>query len=160
MNRIMQNLIVTIFIALTILLQAPYSAKAQNKNDEKAVKDVLAKLVENWNKPDLDTFAKLFTSDADFTSPYGFKVSGRKSIKDYHSFISSGVLKIKIDNILIKFYSNKIATVDCEQTISGFRGDDGKSLPDRHFLTLYIMKKESRQWLIAIQHTVQVENTK
>lgn len=160
MNRIMHNSIVAIFIALIILLQTPYNTKAQNKNAGKAIRDVVAKFEENWNKPDLDAFVKLFTPDADFTSPYGLKVSGRKSIRDYHGIISSGVLKIKVANISIKFYTNKVATVDCEQTISGFHGDDGKSLPDRQFLTLYIMKKESGQWLIAVQHVVMKQNTK
>lgn len=160
MNRNMHISIVAILIALIIFLQTPSNVKAQNKTDEKAIKDVMAKFEENWNKPDLDAFVKLFMPDADFTSPYGLKVSGRKSIRDYHTIISSGVLKINIANILIKFYANKVATVDCEETISGFRGDDGKLLPDRQFLTLYIMKKGSGQWLIAVQHVVMMEKTK
>ncbi len=160
MNRIMHSSIMTIFIALIILLQVPYNAQAQNKNDAKAVKNVMAKFEENWNRPDLDAFVKLFTPDADFTSPYGLKVSGRKSIRDYHSIISSGVLKIKATNISIKFYSPAVATLDCEEILSGFRGDDGKSLPDRQYLTLYIMRKESGQWLIAVQHVVMKQTTK
>ncbi len=64
MNRIMHNSIVAIFIALIILLQTPSTAKGQNKNDEKAIKDVMAKFEGNWNKYDIDAFVRCYASPA------------------------------------------------------------------------------------------------
>jgi len=159
-TRIMNNAVVIIFIALTVSLQTPCTAKAQNKNDEKAVTDVMAKFEETWNNHDLDAFVKLYAPDADFTNWRGVKASGREGIRNYHAFLSSGSLKITVANIRIKFYSPKVATVDCEHRISGFVGDDGKSLPDRRYFPLFIMKKENGQWLIAVQHVVMEQSVK
>ena len=58
MTRSLHCVGVVIVIALTILICTKQAA-AQNKNDEKAIRDVIAKFEETWNKHDPDTFIEV-----------------------------------------------------------------------------------------------------
>ena len=160
MTRSLHCIGVVIVIALTILICTKQAA-AQNKNDEKAIRDVIAKFEETWNKHDPDTFIELFAADADFTSPFGDRRNGRDNIKAYHAGVFAAKVKIQISNVRVKFYAENVATVDCEHLFSHRpAGKDGKPLPDTKNFPLYVMKKKHGRWLIAVLHIVPAQSVK
>ncbi len=148
MIRTVRFTIVAQLFALVLLIQAPVAVKAQSKGDERAIRGVMQRFEDLWNKHDVDSFAELFAPDAEFTNPRGATRSGRVAIKDFHKFES----RIQVANVRVKFYAKNVATVDCEHTLGPY--DNGtviKTAP------LFILKKVKGQWLIAVLHVAFIE---
>jgi uncharacterized protein (TIGR02246 family) len=118
---------------------------ANDPEDERAVRALLARLVDAWARGDAEAYADCFTEDSDYVTFNGIHLRGREENREIHAALFRGVLKnTKIDAPVtdLAFLSPEVAVV---HTAGSARG---KSLQ-----TFVIMKRD-RQWRIrAFQNT-------
>src|ERR1039457_5586894 len=75
-------------------------------NDEVGVSAVVHGFEDAWNRHDMDAFAKLFATDADFVNVRGMRRVGRDEITKAHAAVHATIFKtstLKIGETTIRF---------------------------------------------------------
>jgi uncharacterized protein DUF4440 len=72
-------------IASIVLLSVAFLFGASN--DEEGVRKVISDQSKAWNEHNMDAFANLFTTDADYINPVGRHTKGREAIRITHAFL-------------------------------------------------------------------------
>jgi uncharacterized protein (TIGR02246 family) len=122
--------LLTIFVAvMSVPAQDASADKPDRKSDEAAIKAVIGKRTEGFNKKDAAAQASLFTKDADFYGSNGtVSVVGRKRIELLLSFVLKGVFKnatLEQKVTKISFVSPEIALVTIDLTMKRAEKDGG-----------------------------------
>ena len=78
--------------------------------DQEALRDVVAAFEDPWNRHDMETFAKLFTEDADFVNVVGLWWKGRPEIKQAHEDSHATMFKNSNLSILKPLYGSSDRT--------------------------------------------------
>ena len=152
------------FLSLPLLLtlissSAPSQTAAppNREQDEKAIKEVLTRFVEAWNRHDAKAFSMLFAEDADFTNVRGMSAHGRTEVEKMHAPRFATNFKDsnqKITETKIRFITADVAAVDARWEMTGAKGQDGQEIPLRKGLLNFIMTRSNGQWLILIMHNM------
>ena len=85
--------------------------------DQEAIRDVVAAFEDSWNRHDMETFAELFTEDADFVNVVGLWWKGRPEIKQAHENSHATMFKnsnLSISETSIRFLKPDVAVVRSE----------------------------------------------
>ncbi len=69
------------FVLLPLLLVG----QAGPETDEHAIREVMDRFMDAWNRHDAKAFAAVFSEDADFTNWRGTGASGRAKIEAFHA---------------------------------------------------------------------------
>lgn len=128
-----------------------------SENSERAVRDVIGRLVDAWNRHDAAAFADTFALDADFTNVFGMRARGRAAIADFHAPIFETMFKqsrLSATAVEVRFLRPDIAAVDVHWEMSGARDPKGREWPLRRGLMNLIVTSEQGCWLIAIMHNM------
>ena len=75
------RIIVICFLLFLLLL----AGQTGTETDEHAIRRVMDRFVDAWNRHDAKAFAAVFSEDADFTNWRGVGASGRAKIEDFHA---------------------------------------------------------------------------
>jgi uncharacterized protein (TIGR02246 family) len=82
-------------------------------NDEAGVNAVVHEFEDAWNRHDMDAFAILFATDADFVNVIGMRWVGRDAIKQHHAASHATIFKsstLKIGETTLRFLKADVAT--------------------------------------------------
>lgn len=116
------------------------------------VEQAVAAFAECWNRHDMDAFAALFATDAEFVNVVGLWWKGRAEIKAAHEFTHSTLFRhsrLGIGEVAVRFPSPQLATARCRWTLEGHLDPDDTPLPTRHGILLNLLQHANGRWLIV-----------
>jgi uncharacterized protein (TIGR02246 family) len=146
-----------LFILISSSAPSQTATPSNREQDEKAIKDVLIRFVEAWNRHDAKAFSMVFAEDADLTNVRGMGAHGRAEVEKMHAPRFATNFKDsnqKITETKIRFITPDVAAVDARWEMTGAKGQDGQEIPLRKGLLNFIMKRSNGQWLIMIMHNM------
>ena len=146
----------TIAICSLLLSLAAYGQSGRGE-EQKAVREVLDRFMEAWNRHDAHAFAAVFSEDADFTNWRGTGASGRSKIEEAHAPMFATVFKNsrqKYSNIKTRFIRDDVAAVDVHWEMTGVMDAHGQQRPDREGLLSFVISKDAGQWQIVVMHNL------
>jgi uncharacterized protein (TIGR02246 family) len=146
----------TAFICLGILLLGDL-AQTGPKTEDEAIRSVMDRFMEAWNRHDVHAFAAVFAEDADFTNVRGQGASGRAKIEEFHARPFATVFKDshqKYTDIKIRYLRPGIAAVDAPWEMTGATDAQGNPRPPRQGLLNFVMMKNAGQWQVVVMHNM------
>jgi uncharacterized protein (TIGR02246 family) len=88
-----KSVLVVVLAAALPFLAVGQRAVAGRAEDEKALRNVIAGLVESWNTHDMKSFAQFCAEDCDYVNVSGTDEKGRTEIERHHIEIHAGKYK-------------------------------------------------------------------
>jgi len=150
-NMLIKAAVCALLFSMTALGQSGKEA------DEKAIRDVMDRFMDAWNRHDAHAFAAVFAEDANFTNVRGIGASGRSKIEEFHAPVYATIFKNShqtYDDIKIRFIRDDIAAVDVHWQMTGATDPQGNPRPDRHGLLNFVMAKDAGRWQIVVMHNL------
>jgi uncharacterized protein (TIGR02246 family) len=148
-------------IAVVVLVLAVgWGAAAEaNGNEEQAVRSVVARFADAWNRHDMDAFAQLFAEDADFVNVVGTRWIGRTAIREAHAATHATIFKesrVTIEQTDVRFLDPDVAVTRSRWTLVGHTAPDGQpGAPRAGFLTNVLVQRDGR-WEIAVSQNTDI----
>ena len=132
---------------------------AQNQ-DSSAITQLISGYENTFNKKDAKAYANLFAEDADFVNWQGKAVYGRDSIEKFHinTFQHLRTTQLKFLSHRIRFIKPDVAAVDINLININMTTPDGKPLPNREVMLVWVITKERGRWFIKINHTIMLND--
>ena len=128
-----------------------------------AVRAHVERLATAWNAHDMAAFAGLFAEDADFVNVVGVWWKNRREIEAAHEASHKTMFK---DSVLsgrvaaVKLVRPDVAVAHFVWSLLGARAPDGRAVPERKGILLFLLSNEAAGWTIrAAQNTDIVERT-
>jgi uncharacterized protein (TIGR02246 family) len=146
-----------IFAIGFLLLPLAAMAQTGGAGDEQAIRDVVDRFVDAWNRHDAKAFAAVFAEDADFTNWRGTGASGRAKVEEFHAPMFATIFKNshqKYTEIKTHFVRPDVAAVDVHWEMTGLMDAQGNPRPDRQGLLSFVMAKNAGQWQIVVMHNL------
>jgi uncharacterized protein (TIGR02246 family) len=137
----------------------PLAAMSQTGGaaDQQAIRAVMDRFMDAWNRHDAKAFASVFAEDADFTNWRGIGASGRSKIEEFHAPMFATIFKNsrqKYSDISVRFIRPEVAAVDVRWEMSGATDAQGNPRPDRQGLLNFVMARNDGQWQIVVMHNL------
>jgi uncharacterized protein (TIGR02246 family) len=125
--------------------------------DEQAIRSVITRFIDSWNRHDMPSFAALFSEDADFVDVFGNWFRNRTAIEgvlgERHATVfrrSSFIGK----EIVIRIPKRELAVVHSVLELSGALDRQGRSLPPSLGVMSFVTDQVDGDWrIIAFQNT-------
>lgn len=128
-------------------------------NDEAGVSAVVQGFEDAWNRHDMDAFAKLFATDADFVNVRGMRWVGREEIKKAHAAVHATIFKtsaLKISDTTIRFLTPDVGTARSVCTLTGQMSPNGQAAPPRTAILTHVLVRAGGRWLIVLTQNTDV----
>jgi uncharacterized protein (TIGR02246 family) len=132
---------------------------APRNTDEDAIRAVVDRLMEAWNRHDAHAFAAVFAQDADFTNVIGMGAHGRDKIEEFHAPMFSSLFKNSHQDyteIKVRFIRPDVATVDVRWHMTGATDPQGNPRPNREGLLNFMATKNKGAWQILVLHNTEL----
>ncbi len=150
-------IVVAFLIALSISIygQESKSRNAPNAADEAAIRALLQKCIEGWNKGSGEAFAGQFAEDSDFVTANGMHLKGRKQNASHHqqifdTFFKGTRLWAQVKNV--RFLRPDVALMHTHGTI--LKPGESDASPEPVAIQTLTVSKHGNEWLIdAFHHT-------
>ena len=132
---------------------------AQNQ-DSLAIIQVISGYETTFNQKDPKAYANLFAEDADFVNWQGKVAHGRDSIEAFHirTFRNLRTTQLKFISYTIRFIKPDVAYVDINLVNTNMTTPDGKPLPNREVMLVWVMTKEQGKWFIKVNRTIMLND--
>jgi uncharacterized protein (TIGR02246 family) len=144
--------------ALCLSLFASALPRQTGSNDDrKAIRALIDRFTDAWNKHDAHAFASVFAEDADFTNVAGKGATGRSQIEAFHAPVFATIFKnshVKYTDAKIRFIRADVAAVDVPWEMTGVLDPQGNPRPDRVGLLNFTMANDGGQWQIVVMHNL------
>ena len=144
---------------LTMGLTSASAAMGKQINDEGGVKAGVYGFEDAWNRHDMDAFAKLFSTDADFVNVIGMRWVGRDAIKQHHAASHATIFKsstLKIGDTTLRFLKTDVATARSVWTLSGITSESGQLAPTRTGILTHVLARIDGHWLIVLTQNTDI----
>lgn len=141
------------FVLLPLLLVG----QAGPETDEHAIREVMDRFMDAWNRHDAKAFAAVFSEDADFTNWRGTGASGRAKIEAFHAPMFATIFSkshLEYTDIQSRFIRPEVAAVDVRWKMTGAIDPQGNPRPDREGLLSFVMAKNAGHWEIVVMHNL------
>jgi uncharacterized protein (TIGR02246 family) len=128
-------------------------------NDEAGVNAVVRGFEDAWNRHDMDAFAMLFATDADFVNVVGMRWVGRDAIKQHHAASHATIFKsstLKIGDTTLRFLKADVATARSVWTLSGITSESGQLAPTRTGILTHVLARIDGHWLIVLTQNTDI----
>ena len=128
-------------------------------NDDIGVNAVVHGFEEAWNRHDMDAFAMLFATDADFVNVIGMRWVGRDAIKQHHAASHATVFKtstLKIEDTTVRFLKADVATARSVWVLSGIISEAGQLAPSRTGILTHVLQRIDGHWLIVLTQNTDI----
>ena len=140
-------------LALALALLILPAARAQQPSDEAAIRAVLARENEGWQKFEPQEVASTYTDDVIWQNPFGVRLHGKAEV---HKFLAdllarpgyrAGQSTTPITIVDLRFTSPTTAAVWSDERIEGVVNDNsGVQMPPRHSWYLRVLVKKDGVW--------------
>ena len=130
------------------------------KEDDMAVREIVAGFEKAWNTHDMKALAKLLRDDAQFVNPVGMHWHGRDEIATALTAFHQTIFKnhsLHIDAVETRLVAPNVVAAVVTETADGFTTPDGQVRPKARDRVTYIVVKGSDGWRIAHGHGVVVD---
>jgi uncharacterized protein (TIGR02246 family) len=151
----MMRIIAICFLLLPFLVVAQTDAAA----DEHAIRAVMDRFMDAWNRHNAKAFAAVFAEDADFTNVRGNGASGRAKIEDFHAPMFATIFSKthqEYTDIKTRLIRPDVASVDVHWKMTGAIDAEGNPRPEREGLLSFVMAKNAGRWEIAVMHNLEI----
>jgi uncharacterized protein (TIGR02246 family) len=151
---------VFIRIGVLLIMGVTSGSVAMDKqiNDEAGVNAVVRGFEDAWNRHDMDAFAMLFATDADFVNVVGIRWVGRDAIKQHHAASHATIFKsstLKIGDTTLRFLKADVATARSIWTLSG-TSESGQLSPTRTGILTHVIARIDGHWLIVLTQNTDI----
>jgi uncharacterized protein (TIGR02246 family) len=129
------------------------------ETDEHAIRAVMDRFMNAWNRHDAKAFASVFSDDADFTNWRGTGASGREKIEAFHAPMFATIFSKshqEYTDIKTRFIRPDVAAVDVRWKMTGAVDAQGNPRPDREGLLSFVMTKNTGRWEIVVMHNLDI----
>ena len=144
---------------LSVTLASASVAVGTQINDEAGVSAIVHGFEDAWNRHDMDAFAKLFASDADFVNVIGMRWVGRDAIKQHHAASHATIFRtstLKIGDTTVRFLKPDVATARSVWTLSGMTSANGQVAPARTGILTHVLARIDGHWLIVLTQNTDI----
>ena len=146
-------------IALCFASFVPAAAFNQpgSQTDEQAIRSVMDRFMDAWNRHDAKAWTAEFSEDADFTNVHEAGASGRADIEQFHVRAFSTMFKnsnLKYTDIKTRFIRPDVAAVDVHWEMTGATDPAGNPVPFRRGLLNFVVVKSQGKWQIVVMHNL------
>jgi uncharacterized protein (TIGR02246 family) len=128
-------------------------------NDELGVNAVVRGFEDAWNRHDMDAFAMLFSTDADFVNVVGMRWVGRDAIKQHHAASHATIFRsstLKIGDTTVHFLKADVATARSIWTLSGITSETGQIAPTRTGILTHVLERIDGHWVIVLTQNTDI----
>jgi uncharacterized protein (TIGR02246 family) len=131
------------------------STKSELQSEE-AVRDVMVRLREAWERGDGQAYAALFSEDAQYVTAPGKRLHGRKSIAQSHQEIFNRFFK---DTKLGRSYPNTLRPITSDVVLVESAGSvlfpgETESEISLNGLTTFVLARQANAWrIVSFQNT-------
>jgi len=143
-------------LALALLGSFAPIAQAQQSPDETAVRAVIARETEGWDKFDPKEVSSLFTEDAVWQNPFGVRLHGRTEIEKFLTNLMArpgyraGKDTSPTKILALRLTSPTTAAVWSDEQSQGQTNDNsGNPMQPRHSYYLEVLVKKDGAWKIS-----------
>jgi uncharacterized protein (TIGR02246 family) len=129
---------------------------------EDAIVAVVQRIIEAWNRHDMDAFAKLFTDDADFVNVRGMRWIGRHAIREAHAASHATIFKnsqLGLRESSVRFLRPDIAVARSVTEVTGQINASGETSPPRSAMLTLVMVNVENKWMIAVAQNTDIVPT-
>ena len=134
----------------------PYSAQGgSNREDEEAIRKVIAGTTEAFNRHDAKAFTRFYTPDAELVTVRGERMRGAAEIEKGLASIFATRAKavtLKTSDVIVRFIRPDVAVAHVTNELSGLVGAAGENLPAHRELSIRVLVKGHGRWLVTAFH--------
>ncbi len=140
---------------ISVFGQDKTSQNAPKAADESAVRALVQKCIEGWNKGSGEAFAAQFAEDSDFIVANGMHIKGRRENASSHqqtfdTFMKGTRLSIQIKSV--RFLKPDVALMHTVSKV--LKPGESDASPEPEFRQTWTVSKRGKEWLIdAFQNT-------
>jgi len=145
-----------IVLPIVLLALTLQPAHAQQSTDEAAIRAVLARETEGWNKFDPKEVVSTFTEDAIWQNPFGVRLHGRAELEKFLTDLlarpgfRAGTSTAPTTILDLRITSPTSAVVWSDERIDGLINDlSGHPMQPRHSYYLKVLVKKDGEWKIS-----------
>jgi uncharacterized protein (TIGR02246 family) len=150
-------LIVMFAAALSIRVARANATEDRTRNgDDAAVRDVIARFSDGWNRHDAHAMCASVAEDVQWVSWRGEVAESRKEVEDNHAALFADLYKNTHRTDIVKsvrYLGPDLASVDDFWTMTGARTRDGADWPYRAGYANFLMAKRGGRWVVIVSHT-------
>ena len=150
--------LVTLLVAVGVLAAADSAAQAPSsgsRNDEDAIKTVMAATTEAFSRHDAKAWVKFCTPDAQLVTVRGEFMNGVSEIEQGLSTIfrtRGRNVTLKTLGVAVRFIRPDVALAHVTNELSGLVSPEGQMLPSHQELSIRVLVKDQGSWRITAFH--------
>jgi len=145
-----------IVLSVAILALAPPTARTQKSTDEAAIRAVLARETEGWDKFDPKEVVSTYTDDVIWQNPFGVRIHGTAEMEKFLTDLlarpgyRAGQSTVPAKILDLRLTSPTTAAVWSDERIEGLVNDfSGHPMEPRHSYYLRVLVKKDGVWKIS-----------
>jgi uncharacterized protein (TIGR02246 family) len=126
-----------------------------NREDEKAIKNVIAGTTEAFNKHDAKAFARFYTPDAELVTVRGERMKGADEIEKGLATIfatRATAATLKTLDVSIRFIKPDVAVAHVTNEMSGVVNAGGQEMSPHRELSIRVLVKDKGTWRVTTFH--------
>ncbi len=155
----MKKILVVVMLMTASLIsvfgQDKTSQNAPKAADESAVRALVQKCIEGWNKGSGEAFAAQFAEDSDFIGGFGGYTKGRRQNASSHQQIFDTIFKgtrLWVQIKSVRFLKPDVALI--HSVGKHLKPGESDASPEPEFRQTWTVSKHGKEWLIdAFQNT-------
>jgi uncharacterized protein (TIGR02246 family) len=139
--------------------QQPATAQLA-KDDDMAVRQIVAGFEEAWNRHDMKALAGLFRDDAEWVNKVGMHWHGRDEVMIAHAALHETIFKnhsYRTDAVETRSIAPGVAIAVVTETFDGFLAPDGRAWPKARNRLTYVLLKGADGWRIAHGQNAEID---
>ena len=130
-----------------------------NREDEEAIKKVIAGTTDAFNRHDAKAFTSFYTPDAELVTVRGERMRGAAEIERGLTAIfatRAKAVSLRTLDTTVRFIRPDVAVAHVTNELSGLVNPGGEQLPAHRELSIRVLVKEQGRWLVTAFHNTMV----
>lgn len=159
MIRFLSVSIVGLLICYAVTCNAQIST---SREDEEAIKKVIAGTTEAFNKHDAKAFARFYTPDAELVTVRGERMKGMDEIEKGLAAIfatRATAATLKTLDVSIRFIKPDVAVAHVTNEMSGVVNTEGEKMPAHRELSIRVLVKNKEIWRVTAFHNTMISTS-
>jgi uncharacterized protein (TIGR02246 family) len=156
-TELMNKQIICILMLFALASFAETAFGVDRSEDEAAVRSVVTRQQESWNRHEAKAYAETFTEDADVVNVLGWWWKGRpeieKKLTDAFVFVFREST-LTFNEVNVKFLSPELALVHARWTMVGAKTPSKEASAPQQGIQTQLLQKRAGKWsMVAVQNT-------